>query len=61
MVTVKQESQLDTVQSSLGLHILSMWTDRSSPEVINLFSCSAQLRMKFNLLINVKMPTTVGI
>ena len=27
------------------------------PEVIKLFSCSAQLRLKFILLINVKMPT----
>ena len=30
-------------------------------EVIKLFSCSAQLRLKFILLINVKMPTVVGI
>ena len=30
-------------------------------EVIKLFSCSTQLRMKFVLLINVKMPTAVGI
>ena len=36
-------------------------TDRSCPEVIKLFSCSTQLSMKFFLLINVKMPTTVGI
>ena len=28
-------------------------------EVIKLFSCSAQLRLKFILLINVKMPTVV--
>ena len=34
---------------------------RLGPEVIQLFSCSAQLRLKFNLLINVKMPTIVGI
>ena len=33
----------------------------SSPEVIKLFSCSTQLSMKFILLINVKMPTIVGI
>ena len=33
----------------------------SGPEVIKLFSCSAQLRLKFILLINVKMPTIVGI
>ena len=31
------------------------------PEVIKLFQCSTQLSMKFFLLINVKMPTTVGI
>ena len=34
---------------------------QSGPEVIKLFSCSTQLSMKFFLLINVKMPTTVGI
>ena len=33
----------------------------SWPEVIKLFSCSTQLCMKFFLLINVKMPTIVGI
>ena len=31
------------------------------PEVIKLFSCSTQLRLTFILLINVKMPTIVGI
>ena len=31
------------------------------PEVIKLFSFSSQLSMKFFLLINVKMPTVVGI
>ena len=31
------------------------------PEVIKLFPCSTQLSMTFFLLINVKMPTTVGI
>ena len=31
------------------------------PEVIKLFSCSAQVSLKFILLINVKMPTIVGI
>ena len=34
---------------------------RPGPEVTKLFSCSAQLRLKFILLINVKMPTIVGI
>ena len=35
--------------------------DKPGPEVIKLFSCSTQLSMKFFLLINVKMPTIVGI
>ena len=30
-------------------------------EVIKLFSCSTQLSTKFILLINVKMPTIIGI
>ena len=34
---------------------------KPGPEVIKLFSCSAQLRLKFILLINVKMPTVVRI
>ena len=33
----------------------------SDPEFIKLFSCSTQLSMEFFLLINVKMPTIVGI
>ena len=33
----------------------------TGPEVIKLFSWSTQLSMKFFLLINVKMPTIVGI
>ena len=32
-----------------------------SPEVINLFSCSAPMSMKCIMLINVKMPTIVSI
>ena len=35
--------------------------ERIGPEVIKLFSCSTQLSMKVFLLINVKMPTYVGI
>ena len=34
---------------------------KTGPEVIKLVSCSVQLSMKFFLLINVKMPTVVGI
>ena len=33
----------------------------SGPKVIKLFPCSTQLSTKFILLINVKMPTIVGI
>ena len=33
----------------------------SGPEVIKLFSCSTQLSIKFFQLINVKIPTVVGI
>ena len=36
----------------------NLYTD---PEVIELFPCSTHLSMKFFLLINVKMPTIVGI
>ena len=36
-------------------------TNQQGPEVIKLFSSSAQLRLKFILLTNVKMPTVVGI
>ena len=36
-------------------------TDRTRPEVSKLFSCTAQLSMKFFLLITVKMPSIVGI
>ena len=33
----------------------------SGPEVIKPFSCSTQLSVKFFLLMNVKVPTIVGI
>ena len=34
---------------------------KPGPEVMKLFPCSTQLSTKFILLINVKMPTIVGI
>ena len=34
---------------------------KPGPEVMKLFSCSAQLRLKIILLINVKIPTIIGI
>ena len=36
-------------------------SSRPGSELIKLFSCSTQLSTKFILLINVKMPTIVGI
>ena len=39
----------------------SFITLRPGPEVIKLLPCSTQLSTKFILLINVKMPTIVGI
>ena len=39
----------------------SLFEPNHGPEVIIFFSCSTQLSMKFLLLINVKMPTIVGI
>ena len=44
-----------------GETALPRHTSSSGPEVIKLFSCSTQLSTKFILLINVKMPTSVGI
>ena len=38
-----------------------LWLQNPGPEVIKLFSCSTLLSMKCFLLINVKMPTIVGI
>ena len=40
---------------------MSTLSSKPGPEVIKLFSCSTQLSMKFPPLINVKMPTIVGI
>ena len=40
---------------------LALINQSSGPKVIKLFRCSTQLSTKFILLINVKMPTIVGI
>ena len=49
--------------NAIHMKMLKPWLKRngSGPEVIKLFSCSIQLTMTFFLLINFKMPTTVGI
>ena len=41
--------------------VCSTTLNKPGPEVIKLISCSTQLSTNFFLLINVKMPTTVGI
>ena len=38
-----------------------VYRESPGPEVIKMFSCSTQLSIKIFLLINVKMPTVVGI
>ena len=45
----------------MGLPFVSDCIGILGPEVIKLFSCSTQLSTKFILLINVQMPTIVGI
>ena len=49
--------------SRLFLLLISLWILECSPgfKVIKLFSCSTQFSIKFIMLINVKMPATVGI
>ena len=47
--------------SELKIILTRLPSSQPGPEVIKLFSCSAELRLKFILLINVKMPTIVGI
>ena len=36
-------------------------SNKPGPEVIKLFTCSTQLSMKFFIVINIKMPTIVGV
>ena len=47
--------------SYLLYFLAALQFQNTGPEVIKLFPCSTQLSMKFFLLINVKMPTIVGI
>ena len=51
------------IRVGLCMRVLSgkLSCGRTGPEVIKLFLCSTQLSIKFSLLINVKMPTIVGI
>ena len=45
---------------SLGVIFPAVITECSGPEVVKLFSCSPQLRLKFQLLINVKIVKISG-
>ena len=53
------------INAILGAQTILIWTYDlqclPGPKVIKLFSCSTTLSTKFILLINVKMPTIVGI
>ena len=49
------------ISSGSSLFVKAYVCRYPSPEVIKLFPCSTQLSTKFILLINVKMPTIVGI
>ena len=46
---------------SKPVYSVSLLLPSTGPEVIKLNSCTTQLSTKFILLINVKMPTIVGI
>ena len=49
----------DLIMSSCLVY--SVCYSENGPQIIKRFSCSNQLSMKFSLLINMKMPTIVGI
>ena len=57
-------ASLGSVLGQFGFHSLygnGVQHEEPGPEVIKLFLCSTQLSIKFIMLINVKMPTIVGI
>ena len=45
----------------LSFYFVAIYIKLPGSETIKLYSCSTQLSMKFFQLINVKMPTAVGI
>ena len=56
-------ANLKTTEPLIIINLVNGWISwmRSGSKVINSFSYSTQLSMKFFLLINIKMPTIVGI
>ena len=55
------EKGILVVEGSPGISSFATHYFGPGSEVIKLFSCSTQLSMKFSPLIDVKMPTIVGI
>ena len=61
MQIVSLGENLQDVEVAVTIYLGNVRIISYGPEVIKLFSCSTQLSMKFSLLIDMKMPTTVGI
>ena len=61
VLTIKRHDKVLKIGIPKIITILVLKINQFCPEVIKLFTCSTQLSMKFFLLINVKMPTIVGI
>ena len=55
------EISLSQTSEKGGKFEFSHSSAKPGPEVIKLFSCSTQLSVEFIMLINVEMPTIVGI
>ena len=58
---VEKRVSLSNKSDDLLYLITVLCVKRAGPDVIKLISCSTQLSMKMIMLMNVKMPTTVGI
>lgn len=46
---------------TMAYYLSCMPAGKSDLQALKLFSCSTQLSMKFNLLINIRMPTSFNI
>ena len=54
------KQHLLNISQIIKMYIETYW-EASGPKIIKLIPCSTQLSTKFILLINVQMPTIVGI
>ena len=61
VIFLKQLHNISQIIQPLLLKEAAIVCQKTGPEVINLFSYSTQLSMNLFQLINVKMPTIVGI